>query len=513
MLNTIQGLQVSASQLKTFDLCPRKWYLGKVARLPGSKKVYGHTFGTVLHARIEAWLRASPNGRNPDGSPFEPYPEGWWRDDEGEEVLPEDRDLIKDLIAKAIAAGYLVRSPKQQVEKEFFVSMAGSSQDPVILKGFIDLVLPGEIVDHKGTKSMRYALTEDMPKDEGLSWPELPKSRLRKDIQLLLYAKVLMDQSPEILEEVRVTHNIFDRSKGEVHQRSAVVSEEEIEANWSRCTSNALDMAEWKAVPEQNWKSVTGRYGTPDMDNACNAYRGCPYLTMCMGRETLKRFRARQLRLATPAAPAATPAPTLEGPMTFEERMAKLKGESAPTPPPAPAEEAPSINAPEGVTEPTPVEAPEPEAPAPKAKKKRKCGNCGETGHNRKTCPPSRPSTTEERAEAKTEEAAAELVEKVAGAVEPRKDLVLYIGCYPEGVAATPLSRLFRMALAQEACSFEDYYKANAFQRRDRMTLWVESKKAELAGVVTVPLHLSPDLNSFAEALQGIATGIVRSNA
>lgn len=57
-------LQISASQIETYNLCKRKWWLSRVRKLEeGSTK--SQVFGTVVHAVIERYLLADDQGRVP----------------------------------------------------------------------------------------------------------------------------------------------------------------------------------------------------------------------------------------------------------------------------------------------------------------------------------------------------------------------------------------------------------------------------------------------------------------
>lgn len=264
-------LYLSASQFKTFELCPRKWWFEKVRRLPGSSSSYGHTFGLVLHALIERWLGADASGRDPEtGEPVDFYPEGWQTTEDGETLRPEDEVKIKDLLSKAIVEGVLVRRPGAVIEKSFTVPMI----EGVMVTGRIDLSLPGEIQDHKSVKAMRWALS-----------PE----KLKEDTQMLLYAYV---------EEAGVLrHNVFEREgDNKVRKTVAMVSEEEKQAKWDDLKAKAAIMKALKDEgPKRDYKEVAGSY--PD---ACNAYGGCRFLSLCLAkpRETLDEFEERNKRLA-----------------------------------------------------------------------------------------------------------------------------------------------------------------------------------------------------------------------
>ncbi len=70
-------LTISASQVESFDMCKRKWWLNKVRKLPEATST-SQIFGTVLHGVIERYLMADDLGRDrKTGNPIELYPEGW----------------------------------------------------------------------------------------------------------------------------------------------------------------------------------------------------------------------------------------------------------------------------------------------------------------------------------------------------------------------------------------------------------------------------------------------------
>ena len=70
-------LTVSASQIDTFRLCPRKWWLGKIRKLPGNAGAQHFIFGTILAEVCERYLLADDLGYDKSGVPVDLYPPGW----------------------------------------------------------------------------------------------------------------------------------------------------------------------------------------------------------------------------------------------------------------------------------------------------------------------------------------------------------------------------------------------------------------------------------------------------
>lgn len=298
---------LSASQLKTYKLCPRKWWFEKVEKLPRPTKAqYGTVFGKVLHNVLERWLEGDPSGRMPGtGEPIDLFPEGWEVDWEtGEEVPPEDQALIKAHVELAIETGMLRRTADQKIEASFTVPLL----DDVMFTGRIDLLRkhPPTIEDHKGTKSMRYALS---------------KAKLADDDQMLAYAKILGDQlglQPE--DKIHLAHNVFERT-GPCKQRKteAVIEFKTALDRWEEFKTRAHDMIKHSQCKKHKEVKV-------DLGEQCNAYGGCRYLSICSGDETTTKFKRRVLRLAQPQKEGSS--------VSLEEKLkAKKRKKGRPTPP------------------------------------------------------------------------------------------------------------------------------------------------------------------------------------
>ena len=123
----------SASQLKTFRLCPRKWYRESILkeRSPPTKATER---GQKIHSELENYLI---HGHHPE-------------------------DTAARAMLSLLPSGGTV--PPEQVEVEFLYMPQGW---PIPIKGFVDLCLPPyEIIDHKSTSNFKYALEEHKIKDD-----------------------------------------------------------------------------------------------------------------------------------------------------------------------------------------------------------------------------------------------------------------------------------------------------------------------------------------------------------
>ena len=152
---------VSASQIKTFRDCPRKWYLPKIVKLP-SPSTAATELGGQVHAELEAWLR--------DGTEFSATLAG--------EIAKSGAHLVP--VARPV---------------EIELSLADRipiSDSPVKVVGFIDALYPHDalILDHKTSSNKRYTKTA---------------RELAHDVQLILYAKRYLDHAPDV-NEVTLIH-------------------------------------------------------------------------------------------------------------------------------------------------------------------------------------------------------------------------------------------------------------------------------------------------------------------
>jgi hypothetical protein len=328
-------LQVSHSQFKPFRSCKRQWWFDNVVRMPAGQPSYELTFGNVLHAVVERWLRAGIDGRDAQGREVDLYPEGWqWVNDRGRwsRIEAQDEGVVQRLVDLAVARGYLERLPGRQIERPFggLLIQGESVFGPhVLVTGRIDLLLPPTTVtDHKTTKNLRYAASNDPASDRFIG----------NDEQLLLYAKVLAEEHPE-QTEFTVRHLIYDRIKVDVAERKAIVTREKVNEAWEALKPLALEMLGYARadLDESQWHCVPGALDVKEESHYCAMQFGkpCRYLEICAGTETTEKYRRRHLRLALPDSPT-----NKEGSMaSLNDRLAALAAENSAPAAPLPLKE------------------------------------------------------------------------------------------------------------------------------------------------------------------------------
>lgn len=322
---TVRLLVTSPSQHETFDLCKRKWWLKHVRKLKEASST-SQVFGTVLHSVIDRWLRGDALGRDPQtGMMVDLYPPGWMRAtnrfDETKadgDVTPAEGDLIKRLVSAAIEQGVLEKPLDRVIEQNFQESIihlpcprcegTGETfveEEPgnslgatetcsvckgdgkgthVMIKGFIDLLDPHCVTDHKSTKSMK--------------WAKSP-AKLRNDIQMRVYAWYLLvklyranDMQPP--EKIILRHNQFCKDENDLRVRKteAFITPEEIDAFWGDMERRAVEMDGLRRRADK-WSDCPD---PPEFADACNAYGGCNFRSICGGRETEEIYEKRLAR-------------------------------------------------------------------------------------------------------------------------------------------------------------------------------------------------------------------------
>ncbi len=248
-------MRISASQIKTYQRCPRLWWLSKIEKLPEPKgNSYGATFGSVFHAVAERYL----NGE-------EPFPFGW-----SASLQEGDGKKIKWLLKEGIDKGMILRHKSAKIEHSFKVDLIPD----VMISGFIDYLIPGEVVDHKTARNTRYILNEE---------------KLAHDLQMLIYAKIALDHTDD--EEINLRHNVFIREPLKTKITKTRVTKEAVLKHWTKVKEVATKMlvtSKRKEIPPY----PTGVH--------CEMYGGCPFRPICFKVETMEHFRKRVERKGKP---------------------------------------------------------------------------------------------------------------------------------------------------------------------------------------------------------------------
>ena len=328
---------VSASQLKTFSACPKKWAWSYLFDFRGPETEPLH-FGKIFHHMAEVasnscrtliMLDHYADYLDQVALGHEKYPLGG--------VQREISVPIKDrwirsaarLVSTGIKNGYILFK-----QPELYIEIAIADEDPISLagievKGFIDALdlTPGQetVYDHKTTSSWRWALS---PMD------------LENDIQMNLYAAWVFIHLPE-LESVRLVHNQFNKKTHEARRAETHVNREDVERRLEQYTAVVEEMKALRDEAVENshtdpgFIDVSHRIG--DSNGPCGDYGGCFALAKCSAfkysadepfksfgeqstsnqqgkkmsslADLMKKFSSDDTAVAPPATAAAPPAP------------------------------------------------------------------------------------------------------------------------------------------------------------------------------------------------------------
>ena len=162
---------LSASQVKDFVLCSRKWAWSKIAGLERPQAVSAE-LGVRIHTQLEKYLR--------DAEPLDPHERMAWIDPKTGKLIERHPGVIAE------AGLHLLPPPKVPgllAESQFHFQTTAAAWT-----GYIDFQWPNprpQVGDHKSTGDLRWALTPD---------------QLATDVQGLLYAvsAYLRTGEPEI---------------------------------------------------------------------------------------------------------------------------------------------------------------------------------------------------------------------------------------------------------------------------------------------------------------------------
>ncbi len=246
----------SVSQVRTAEDCLRKWGFDKLDRVPRIPHPSA-ALGSAVHASLEAYLR--------DGSPL---------------------DLLTLPGRIAMAGVHLLPAPPFLIEHRLDVELDG-----VPFVGFIDVLSPGVVHDHKTTGDLRWCLTVD---------------ELQGDTQAAFYTHSTgSEEAHWIYYRTREPHKALDvRAK---------VDKMRQEDRIAQTVATARTLRSLALAPPPK-----GAIELPPNPDACDRYGGCPHKASgrCAGEfsdtERMRSFMSTASmldQLAQRVNPPAAPAP------------------------------------------------------------------------------------------------------------------------------------------------------------------------------------------------------------
>ena len=260
-MNTLSGNQitqpihVSASQLKTYQSCPRKHWLQKVAQVPSQKLKMGAERGKRLHSLVEQYLTTAPAYTGETFPAFLETHKLW-----DHELRHGLRSASKgDHLTELREASFDPETPlRLLVEQEFKLSH--------LFLGFMDVVvldsrqgsLSVGIRDHKFMSDKRSIMDEDLAKS---------------DFQTLIYAKALLTFFA--VDSVTWSYDYYGTKYCWHEKVNFTLTRSDLECRWLPVlieTSRVLD----------NYSIPCGSQTTPSY-LSCGKYGGCEYKPICFG--------------------------------------------------------------------------------------------------------------------------------------------------------------------------------------------------------------------------------------
>ena len=320
---------LSVSQIETWDLCHRKWALGRLYGIQ-RKTSQSMRFGTALHSVLERYLSATPTGHVPEkvpdclegqtpGEPVELYPAGW-----DSELLPGEANEIEVLVEDGIRSGNVARQIGWETEKEIWWPICKGA----VLLGKVDYSTENNIIDFKTARNTRYLKTA---------------KALATDYQMSVYAGALLDTdwaSFEYPESIKVAHVQFVRSDQKTRKVKSEISISDVEKALKHTKEAAANILTLIGSKPKDPMDVPG----PNAPKACKKYGGCEFAQFCMGSVSLDRLREESRREEANANrmyPQLRYATRQEERMNLREKLlAKAKNKTAaPAPDPEPEPE------------------------------------------------------------------------------------------------------------------------------------------------------------------------------
>lgn len=227
---------VSASSIKLFESCPRRWYyryiLGRKEESSASMEL-----GSAVHTVLESYLKTG--AFEGEGIPLVIA-------QSGEHLLP----------AVADSGDLRIEMSLDEMPLEGL---------PIPFKGFIDcLIIPAdgsipEVLDHKTTSSFRYAKSP---------------AELAQDTQMIIYAKHVLAHLPAH-DEIRLTHIAYLTKEpyGDARKATVIVSRQQVDRAFDKIMETVYEMLKAAEVAG-NQQKKNNEY--------CYSYgKRCPFYNEC----------------------------------------------------------------------------------------------------------------------------------------------------------------------------------------------------------------------------------------
>ena len=220
----LKPFRVSASQIKTYLDCPRKWAWDKMFGAPRTESMFTE-FGKRVHSILEDWFR--------EGTPPPNTPEG--------------------LVARNI----LSHLPPPQTHGIVIEGEINLLVDDVPLLGYVDFAIYDQdiplISDHKTTGNLRWALTPDT---------------MAADVQCALYAVYAMLYTGKDKVQVQWTYGTRKGDKSLPVKK--ILTLDDIQPTLSKIRVAVKAM---RAL----YHSGLGAIEIPDNTDSCAKYGGCQF--------------------------------------------------------------------------------------------------------------------------------------------------------------------------------------------------------------------------------------------
>ena len=233
---------VSATQVKMFDRCNRKWWWAYVQKLrtPPSPAM---ALGTKVHKEIEDYLEGK-------GSPPE--------DSIAKSAIP----LLDEALSK-FEEDILIEQPIEIPVEDTGILFVGRA-DIVDLGGDIP-----KVIDIKTTSNI-------------VKWGAKPH-KLSQDVQMNVYAYAVISSYAPSADMLEVSH-LYVQTRGPEKAKFVAVrlSKSHIEDMWEGVMDSVHRMVEVSTEEFQNF--------IPANVHACQDFGGCPYMNHCLAAKRKRRF-------------------------------------------------------------------------------------------------------------------------------------------------------------------------------------------------------------------------------